>query len=246
MRISLLVSSKRVSPAVLGMQHRKEYVEKKLERALKRASFLRRSLTNETMLTMISQFQKFTIIRHPLERLTSAYRDKMSKPLPRELRKKPSFYFDHLKHSIVQEYEPYLYQKWEEEGKRTNLSVSFPVFVTWLIERNSSEVVNEHFTMQVDNCQPCRMRYHFYGNFKTFVNDSLQILSKFTNNLAPFSNEGYYSPGLETRQLLPAFFSQLAPALKERLLEHMQLELDFYHSLYPSEKQLTEDLLGLS
>ena len=246
MRVSILVSSKRVSSLVLKMKHKKEYVERKLERALKKASFLNIKLTNETMLSMVSQFQKYTIVRHPLERLASAYRDKLAGRLPNVLKEKPFKYFEKLKHSILQEYDPYLYQRWEDRGKNFNVSVSFPVFVAWLTERNSSEVVNEHFTMQVDNCQPCRMHYHFYGNFKTFVNDSLQILSKFTKDLSPFSDKGYYKPGQETHQLLPTYYSQLTPVLKERLQLHMELELDFYHSLYPSEKQLTASLLGLS
>ena len=246
MRVSLLVASNRLSRVVLKLRHRKEYVEKKLEKALKKASFLNYSLNNETMLLMISQFQKYTIVRHPLERLTSAYRDKLASPLLRVVNSRTFTYFEHLKYSILQAYEPYLYQKWEAERKMADVSVTFPVFVTWLTEHNSSEVVNEHFAMQVDNCQPCRMHYHFYGNFKTFVNDSIQILSKFTSNLSPFSENGYYKPGLETRQLLPTYYSQLSPILKERLRQHMKLELDFYHSLYPSEKHLTDDLLGVS
>lgn len=240
MRISLLVSSARVSPVVLKLQQKKFLAEKKLERALNKASFRNTSLTDETRLWMMSRFEKYTIIRHPLERLASAYRDKMSGPLLRVI--KPFNYFQHLKHSVLEEYEPHLYRKWKEE-RSLNLSVSFAVFVDWLTEHNSSEI-NEHFTMQVDNCQPCRVHYHFYGNFKTFVNDSLQILSKFTDNVSSFSHKGYHAQGLETRQLLPTYFSQLTPSHRENLRLHMQLELDFYHSLYPSEKQLTEDLLG--
>ena len=49
--------------------------------AMSRVSFLNRTLTHNQKMSRISEYYKFMMIRDPLERLVSAYRDKMAAPL---------------------------------------------------------------------------------------------------------------------------------------------------------------------
>ena len=214
-------------------------LERELERAIGKGTFKRTSLTNEDRRMMMYQFERYTIVRHPLERIVSAYRSKFIRPL---LWHPPPTvaYFENMKHTALQSCEPQLYQKWKKE-KVANVNVTFSCFINWLVKYGK----DDHFMTLVDNCQPCRMHYHFYGNFKSFVNDGKQILSRFTNDLSSFSSDSYHPKGKETRDLLPAYYSQLSPSLKETLLQHIKLDLEFYHTLYPKEKQMTKDLLGL-
>ena len=49
--------------------------------AMSKVSFLNRTLTHTQKMSRISEYYKFMMIRDPLERLVSAYRDKMAAPL---------------------------------------------------------------------------------------------------------------------------------------------------------------------
>ena len=52
-----------------------------LEPALKHVSLLNKTLTADQKLQRISKFYKFMIVRNPLERLVSGFRNKLEKPL---------------------------------------------------------------------------------------------------------------------------------------------------------------------
>ena len=242
MKASIFASSGHLSPSLLKFRYDKSVIESELEKAISKGSFLSNSLTDSIRKRMIYQYDKYTIVRHPLERVVSVYRDKMSGPLSRKPQPIDQ-YFAKFKQSALSKCDPQLHKKWKEKGV-DDVSVSFTCFIVWYT-KHGGVWADDHFMMLVDNCQPCRMHYHFYGNFKSFVNDGRQILSKFTDDLSPFANESYYTKGNGTNQLLPSYYSQLTPSLRKSLQETIKLDLDFYHTLYPSGKQLTEDLLDL-
>lgn len=52
-----------------------------LEPALKHASLLNKTLTVDQKLQRISEFYKFMIVRNPLERLVSGFKNKLEKPV---------------------------------------------------------------------------------------------------------------------------------------------------------------------
>ena len=242
MKTSIFASAGYLSPSVLKYPHIE--IEKELEKAIEKGSFLNASLTDQSRRVMMYQFEKYTVVRHPLERLVSAYRDKISHPLLRKTERKGLQYFEKLKQTALSNCEPQLYQNWINEEVE-NASLNFTCFIIWLTKYGGVRA-DDHFMTLVDNCQPCRMHYDFYGNFKSFVSEGRQILSKFTNDLSIFNNVGYYPKGNETQSLLSTYYSQLTPSLRKNLYDTINLDLEFYHTLYPSEKQLTEDLLGLS
>ena len=243
MKASIFASNGYLSPSLLKFRYDKSVIEKELEKAISKGSFLNASLTDGSRQKMMHQYEKFTIVRHPLERLVSAYRDKFSRPLIRHP-KQIDNYFENLKQSVLSKCEPHLHQKWKKKEVE-DVSLNFTCFIVWMTVYGGAWA-DDHVMMLVDNCQPCRMLYHFYGNFKSFINDGRQILSKFTDDLSPFANESYYTKGNGTNQLVPSYYSQLTPSLRKNLQETIKLDLEFYHTLYPSEKQLTEDLLGPS
>ena len=244
MKTGIFVSSGYLSPTVLKLGYHDLEIEKQQEEAIQKGSFLNASLSDENRRMMIHQFEKYTIVRHPLERLVSAYRDKMPGTLLRQPEGQAVPYFEELKQSALSNCEPQLYRKWKKEEVE-DLSVNFTCFIIWYTKHGGVSA-DDHFMMLVDNCQPCRMHYHFYGNFKNFINDARQILSRFTDDLSTLSNASYYTKGNGTQTLLSSYYSQLTPSLRKNLQETIKLDLEFYHTLYPSEKQLTEDLLGLS
>ena len=221
-------------------RHDRDTLENQLKLAIKNGTFLNVSLTDEKRRMMMYEFERYTMVRHPLERLVSAFRNKFKNPVLRDPKPK---HFEYMKQTALRKCEPQLYEKWKKK-EVVNVIVNFTCFVIWLAEY-SAPGGDDHFMTLVDNCQPCHMRYHFYGNFKSFVNDGKQILSRFSNDLSSFANESYYKKGKETHELLPAHYSQLTPRLKKTLYQHIKLDLEFYHTIYPAGIQLTKDLLGL-
>ena len=213
-----------------------------LEKAIQKGTFLSSSLTDENRRMMMYQFERYTMVRHPLERYVSAYRSKFSKPLLWKPQLTQLTFFEKMKHTVLKKCEPHLYGKWKEE--KADVTINFTCYIIWLAKYGAPGG-DDHFSTLMDNCQPCHMHYHFYGNFKSFVNDGKQILSRFTSDLSSFTSEGYYAKGKETHELLPAYYSQLTPSLKKRLHQRIKLDLEFYHTLYPTGIELTKDLLGL-
>ena len=242
MKTSIFASGGYLSPSVLN--YPPVQLEKEREKAIRKGSFLNASMTDQSRRVMMYQFEKYIMVRHPLERLVSAYRDKMLDPLLRKTERKELQYFEKLKQAALNKCEPQLYQNWTKE-EVDDVSLNFTCFIIWLTKYGGVRT-DDHFMMLVDNCQPCHMHYDFYGNFKSFVNDGRQILSKFTDDLSSFKNAGYYPKGNETQLLLSTYYSQLTPSLRKNLHHTIKLDLEFYHTLYPSDEQLTQDLLGLS
>ena len=213
----------------------KGVAETKLENAWKAISFSNWSLSDELKLKRVKTYTKFTILRHPLERLLSAYIDKLGSPLA--IINEHSDYFERLKHDITSKYQAKEYQAWREMGEE--LSLSFPAYIQWIVDNDETEL-NEHFTTQYYGGQPCRMRYNYYGNFKDFNSDTLKILRQFISDTSVFNERGN---GRNTRQKMSNYYPKLPDAHKRALKEKYFLELDYYHSLYPLELALTQDLL---
>ena len=243
MKISILVGQRKLSRIVLRLLKRKpDLVELKVARALRKASFVNANLTDSDLIERIKDYRKFVIFRHPLGRLVSAYRDKLGTPL---LKTKWQYnYFEELKHAIVLKYHPNAYHVWKTTDIQQNLYVPFATFVRWLVNSQEHDL-NEYFQTQLIISRPCLMQYDFYGDFRTFGEDALQVLHQFTSDVSAFRKDGYHH-GMQTHQLLHLYYSQLQLKLKRALWRHWKLEFELYHLLYPNELALTERLLGTS
>ncbi len=189
---------------------------------------------------MIKDYGKHIMIRHPLQRLLSAFIDKLAGPLLHVIQ--PYNYFEHLKHTILKELQPNEYDHWNR-NITTDLKVEFNVFIMWIIEQNF-EYINEHFAPQYYNSQPCRVRYDFYGNFNQFEQDFTKILTKFEIDASPIFSMILPSKTRTVRNI-DLFYSMLSRDLKHLLHKKYLIDLDFYHYLYPAEVSITNQLLDL-
>jgi hypothetical protein len=121
---------------------------------------------NDTVKNGVGDFTKFIFVRHPFERLVSAYRDKLAsnnsiyhrmvgKVIVRKIRKNPS---------------PL------EMGD----DVTFPEFVTFIIGewRDGKRRLDVHWRQIFDLCLPCEMQFHFIGKFETLNQDVDFLLRK--------------------------------------------------------------------
>ena len=132
-------------------------------------SFLSRSNTQRNF--ALNHYFKFMMYRNPLERLLSGYRSKVERfPLTGLEDEQP--HYNWLRKAIYENMHPAKYQQYLLRGGAPPVNISFSDFIDYWLTRPESLVNDEHFKTIFSLCQPCRIRYNFYGNFKNFSTDS--------------------------------------------------------------------------
>ena len=211
-----------------------------LEPALKHASLLNNTLTNTQRAKMIASYYKFMIVRNPLERIVSGFRNKIEPPLDRGKQDK----FPHMvKKFILTRYRPAEFRLWQGSPTAT-INVTFQEFVHYLIDVDSDDL-NEHFRPSMDICHPCLLHYDFYGNFKNYSHDAAALIEKFKTNPKYYRDESLHTKQGQTFRFLDHYYSQLTHREKFKLLGAWYDELAFYYTLYPSEQPMHRALLGI-
>lgn len=180
------------------------------------------------------EYYKYTFIRNPMERIVSAYLNKIAKPLNVSL---VGIKFEEgYKAKILKLLKREEYDKWYKSGRKGKMYPTFSEFVQFLNMENLKRL-NEHFKPIIYLCHPCAINYNFYGNFKLLPGDADTLVKQFNLNSSYYDNKSYISHKLyNTSDLVPKYFSELTNSQKEALFYLFADELDFYYSLYPEEK----------
>ena len=182
------------------------------------------------------------IVRNPLERLLSAYLNKLSKPLEKGVTTQNMF--EEIKRSILQQYHPEQYRQWISDNTSESIAINFETYLSWIID-TPSEYLNEHFAPIVTLSQPCRIQYNFYGNFKLYSSDMAAIIKRLGVAKEFFIDRSYHAQGSSTRDLMPSYYAQVSMEVKHRLVEDVSEDLEFYYFLFPEERDTHIPLLGL-
>ena len=112
------------------------------------------------------KYYTFLFVRHPFERLVSAYRNKFVQPFPDDLR-------------FQKEVGVKIIQKYRKNSTTTNDTYTFTEFVQFVIDkaaREGSHKLNEHWQPQSDLCSIYCARFDFIGKYEALVEDSRIIL----------------------------------------------------------------------
>ncbi len=179
----------------------------------------------------VMNYYKITIIRNPLERLVSAFKDKLDHP-------RGTQYLARIKLEILRNVGNMEELKsWQnvEELKTLELRLTFPQYIQWVVDTNNS-LIDQHFRPQIELIYPCRIVYDFYGNFKQIGKDMAMIIKKIAAPMEYDSNPSYHDPSHRPGSLLEEYYSQLSTEVKHALFHDFYQELDFYYHLYPEER----------
>lgn len=189
---------------------------------------------------MIQDYYKFVIIRHPLERLVSGFRNKIEPPFNDMSVQFPNY----IKLTILQRYRTAEFEKWMDSKTKHNLSVTFKEFVLYYVNSDLTKI-NPHLKPVIHTCHPCRVRYNFYGNFRTYSQDALMAMQRLNIDSKYYRNKSLHSSSQQTSSYLGQYYDQLSDALKVRLYSKLRQELKFYYMLYPRERDSHIAILGV-
>ncbi len=181
----------------------------------------------------INKYYKATVIRNPLERLISAFRDK--------LQHSPTYkghptWPEEAKVEILRKFGDVGQLKmWQTSNGSITLRVTFPQFIQWVVE-TKNDLLDRHFAPQTEIIYPCSMVHDFFGNFKQIGKDMELIIKKLHAPMEQYRNTSLHAPGQKTVDLLEQYYSQVSKEVKHALFRDLYQELDFYYHLYPEER----------
>ncbi|KAK4318721.1 hypothetical protein Pmani_010293 [Petrolisthes manimaculis] len=151
---------------------------------------------------------KFMVVRHPFERVLSAYRDKLEN-YERDLKARGGYYYSIYGKRIVKVY------RREEGGEK---EPTFREFVQYLLDTDVEEY-DEHWRPISLLCTPCHVRYDVIAKMETLGRDSDFIL--YHRGLAGVTHIEWShrtsSSDHSTSDLATSYFNKLTPSEIKRL-----------------------------
>ena len=213
-----------------------------LEPALSKSSLLNTDLTYIQKKHRISHYKKFMVVRHPLERLVSAFRDKLEPPVSY----KSQVLFPHrIKIDILNIHRRLDYLMWKRARGSFNLTVTFSDFIDYFLQQSLNDV-NEHFRVPLAICHPCAVQYSFYLNFRNLSTDIPIMIDQVGLNPTYYQNRNLHQADSQTHHFVRHYYSQLSRFQKVKHFTKLYEELDFYYHLYPWEYNSHVDMLKIS
>lgn len=191
---------------------------------------------------MLDTYWKFTFVRNPLERLVSAFRNKLSGPLRT---RSHEIQFEHIKQGILKKYDKSKFDVWLRRKDNSNVTITFTMFIKWVVSKPNKQL-NDHFRPIYLLTKPCTVKYNFYGNFRDMTSDMHLIMEKLSIPKELYRDHGYYESSQNTTTLLMQYYSALSMDLKRALFQDFKTELDFYYHLFPDERHSHVALLGVN
>ncbi|XP_050709131.1 carbohydrate sulfotransferase 13-like [Eriocheir sinensis] len=136
-------------------------------------AFLPRLAANKDREEKLRTYKKFLMVRHPLERVLSAFRDKLETP-----DQHPAAVFQSQIDYFSKKIAGMIKAKYRGAAYRGGHNVTFAEFIRFISEagRGTPEQRNEHWRPMHELCQPCAVRHDFIGKYENLKEDADYLL----------------------------------------------------------------------
>jgi len=173
-------------------------------------------------LEMLEKYYTFIIVRDPVERILSAYKDKA---------------FDEFRGGLGRRVYSFL-QKTNRTEQFTDYDVeSFHRFLAYLNARGAEAGASgdigirvRHWTRYFDICRVCDVNWDFVGKVESIVEDAAYMLKEV--NLSHIVEYPYYRKATDT-SMIKKYFTGLTKEGMERLYETFKLDFDLFQYAVP-------------
>lgn len=172
----------------------------------------------------LKHYFKFMFVRHPVDRLLSAYRNKFGEHF-KDFEQKYGT-------KIVKQFRP------NPPSNPKGDDITFAEFLLYVASSKKSEL-NEHWSAYVDLCQPCSVSYDFVGFYEDFEDDIAFILDALMlNKILQFpKKQAYYKPLSDESKM--EYIRRVPNSTLDNLVEALSTDFELFG--YP-----TDDWLGRS
>ncbi|XP_066910676.1 carbohydrate sulfotransferase 11-like [Clytia hemisphaerica] len=172
-------------------------------------------------------YYSFLFIRHPFERVLSAYRNKFQDPYNEQYQRVYGS-------RVLRLFRKNLTEAEYKAGK----NVTFREFADYVIRVHTKrEFVNEHWDTMHNLCHPCRVKYDYIGSMDSLIEDSETVLKEigwYNRVKFPAKATDKYKNKLPT--LMKQYFSQLPRNVTMKL--YKIYEADFKAFGYSADEYL--------
>ncbi|XP_022079703.1 carbohydrate sulfotransferase 11-like [Acanthaster planci] len=153
-----------------------------------------------TATRLLKEYKKFLFVRHPFERILSAYIDKFQMDYPAS---------KHFRETSAVEMVRYGDVSNTQRLKDGTLNISFQQFSRYISDPKNQNL-EPHWQEMYRQCQPCMIKYDYIGNYSTLKEDA-DFIIKATNLNQPFP-DSTNPTGSSKQSKIRRFFSQLTAA----------------------------------
>ena len=170
---------------------------------------------------ILDTYKKFLFVRDPMERVVSAFRDKVQR------KKASTIVLDKFVTSRILKF----CRRKTTNRENYTLPISFSTFVDYIL---TYPYGNAHWSKFDHLCRPCNVHYDYVGKFETFTEDSLKILSALYN-ISKASAQRFILPlnsnpkGKTNSSKTDNYLNQLSPVQLEKLKRHYKVDYELFH-----------------
>uniref|UniRef100_A0ABM0GKD3 Carbohydrate sulfotransferase n=1 Tax=Saccoglossus kowalevskii TaxID=10224 RepID=A0ABM0GKD3_SACKO len=166
-------------------------------------------------------YTSFLFVRHPFQRILSAYKDKILKSFEGD--------FQITRRQILSEY------RQNVTDENSGADVSFPEFVKFLVNLKGN--LNAHWDFQHTHCAVCELSYDFIGHFENLVEESNYLLHLLGINTIVFPKHeySYHVTNSSEKDIYLNYFSQVSSEDILKLYEFYKMDFELFGYSFPQE-----------
>lgn len=199
-------------------------------------------LTKNLFKKLITQSIKFLVVRHPFERLMSAYVDKLES-YSRDVEYRGGYYYAMYGHDIVASYRAKYKQKFPDNPLFERKEPSFVEFVEYLIE-TPLDKYDEHWKPIFVLCPPCHFNFDIIVKMETFKRDTEFLLNQRGLDSGLLTRKHSTKSGDQDQDLRRRLFSQLSKKMVSALRDKYRIDLTMFEYDVEEYTQIASDSEG--